>query len=88
MKYITSAHQMPSGTHFVILHFSSIYIPGDERSRNHPGHGYPESNQPIVNYIIFDTEDEWKNYITKHPECIPLIANRPTITRKTIIEFS
>ena len=34
---------LPSKTHFAILIFSSstVHVPGDERSRQCPGHGYP-----------------------------------------------
>ena len=35
--------QMPAGEHWAIHIFetTSTYVEGDERSRTHPGHGYP-----------------------------------------------
>lgn len=50
---VTSATSVPKGPHFMILVFKreGQYRPGDERSRTHPGHGYPEG----VDYI--DTTD-------------------------------
>ena len=51
--------------HFAIIEFTSVWIPGDERSRTNPGHGYPEHSEDVVNYIAFTDENEWKNEINK-----------------------
>jgi hypothetical protein len=51
--------------HFAIIEFTSVWIPGDERSRTNPGHGYPEHNEDVVNYIAFTDEAEWKAEINK-----------------------
>lgn len=42
-KLIKGAEQVPSEEHFAILVYehSSVHVPGDERSRTNPGHGYP-----------------------------------------------
>ncbi len=44
--------------------FSTIYIPGDERSRTNPGHGYPESNEPVVRYTVFESREEMEKWVT------------------------
>ena len=59
-KLCQTAKDVPQEPHFAIIEFSTIYIPGDERSRTHPGHGYPESTEPISKYRIYGTEEEWK----------------------------
>ena len=63
MKYVNSKPDMIDGPHFAIIEFSSIHIPGDERSRTNPGHGYPASTEPVVKYIAFTNEEEWKEKI-------------------------
>ena len=42
-KRVSSPDDMPPGKHFAILIFktSRTHVPGDERSRTNPGHGYP-----------------------------------------------
>lgn len=85
MKYAYEAAAMPkAGQHFAIVEFSSIFIPGDERSRTNPGHGYPDRTEPTVRYITFDTEEEWKAAIEKRTlrnetNFVPIIAQVPTI---------
>ena len=63
--FVSTKNDMPEGDHFAILVFSSIYVPGDERSRTAPGHGYPEHNEPVVNYIAFKDEAAWKTEIAR-----------------------
>ena len=41
----------------------SIYIPGDERSRTHPGHGYPASTEEYTDFVTFDNEEKLKAWI-------------------------
>lgn len=42
-KKVDSPDEMPAQKHFAILIFktSTTHVPGDERSRTAPGHGYP-----------------------------------------------
>lgn len=63
MKYVYDISSIPANTHFAALEFSSITIPGDERSRTNPGHGYPESRQAIVTYIAFKDKPELDKYV-------------------------
>ena len=51
---------IPEGEHFAIIEFGSIWVPGDERSRTAPGHGYPEHTESKVDYIVFKTREAWE----------------------------
>jgi len=64
-KTCTTKKDIPVEDHFVILEFYSIHIPGDERSRTCPGHGYPESIERAVRYIAFTDQLEWENDIKR-----------------------
>lgn len=49
-----------------IVTFGTNYTPGDERSRTHPGHGYPESWVPGSLYFdAYTDEEEWKEDIAE-----------------------
>jgi hypothetical protein len=66
MKYCNSKSDVPVYPHFAIIEFTSVTIPGDERSRTNPGHGYPEHTDYYSKYIAFTDEAEWKGYIEQH----------------------
>jgi hypothetical protein len=63
MKRVKCLSEVPKTPHWAIFEFSTITIPGDERSRTNPGHGYPESTETTVNYTCFTSEEEWKTAI-------------------------
>ena len=56
---------IPSEEHYAIIEFGSIYIPGDERSRTNPGHGYPAETRTTIEYIMFEDEETWEEEIRK-----------------------
>ncbi len=58
MKEVTTPDGFPSHKHFYLRIFQSgqVDIPGDERSRTNPGHGYPGYT---INY------DLSKHYVTE-----------------------
>jgi len=56
-KYVKGASDFPEGPHLAIIDFGTITIPGDERSRTNPGHGYPESTQTTLTYMYWAIED-------------------------------
>jgi len=66
MKYCHNKSDIPKEPHFAIIEFTSVYIPGDERSRTNPGHGYPETTEYYSHYIAFSYEGEWKAAIEKY----------------------
>lgn len=59
-KYIHKIGDIPKGEHWAILRDESVTIPGDERSRTNPGHGYPESTEHYMNYVAFTNEAEFR----------------------------
>jgi hypothetical protein len=52
--------------HYAIIVFDTIYIPGDERSRTNPGHGYPESTENRANYYVTTNKAEWEAEIIRY----------------------
>ncbi len=68
MDHITTKQKARTGPHFAALVFSSIHIPGDERSQTHPGHGYPAENKAVVEYIAFDSRDEMERWVSKQED--------------------
>lgn len=66
--YVNKKEDLPPGEHFAILVFSSVYVPGDERSRTNPGHGYPAYNQPVTNVEVYATRELWEAEINKRTQ--------------------
>jgi hypothetical protein len=96
MKYCKSPADIPGKPHWAILEFGSITIPGDERSRTNPGHGYPEHTETTTTYIAFLDEQEWKAEIARRnlsefyslrSPFVALAATRARITTKTAVEI-
>jgi hypothetical protein len=44
--------------HWAIISNVSVYHEGDERSRTHPGHGYPAHTTTHMEYTPYATEEE------------------------------
>ncbi len=67
MKTAEGPSDIPEGHHYVIIIFSStsIHIPGDERSRTNPGHGYPARTEKYntIEYTWTHSRDEWVRQI-------------------------
>lgn len=57
---MASLSQIPIAPHFAILRTTSVTIPGDERSRTTPGHGYPESTETFITYQAFTDREKWE----------------------------
>lgn len=64
MKWCHDLKDIPKEPHYAILDQRSITIPGDERSRTHPGHGYPESTEQVWDYIVFPDRESWEAEIS------------------------
>ena len=43
----------------------SYYVPGDERSRTNPGHGYPGGTEYYTTLTEFKTEDEMLAWVKR-----------------------
>lgn len=57
-KIAYSAGLVPTTEHWVVLANKSYTIPGDERSRSSPGHGYPESTEHYMEYTVYFSEND------------------------------
>lgn len=55
--------EIPNGPHWAIIQTTSVTIPGDERSRTAPGHGYPEHTESFITYRAFTAIGEWETEI-------------------------
>lgn len=94
MKYITSPRDMPKGHHYAIIKYNthSVYHEGDERSRQHPGHGYPAHYEQVTTmvHMVFDSKEEWETYIQNNYKdrdsmvCME-VAGMAEINIKTVI---
>ena len=62
-KRAQSIDEVPKGEHWVILTDNSHYTPADERSKTHPGHGYPASTSYYMDHEVFTSRDDWESVI-------------------------
>lgn len=91
-KLVTQLSELPEGAHYVILTFETRTVPGDDRSRTHPGHGYPEHTEHTVSYEVWPTRAGWEAEIERRMRGVPLrafaalVANRAKVTVRTIVE--
>lgn len=58
-----SLSDIPNGPHWAIVQCVTVTIPGDERSRSAPGHGYPEHTESYVTYKAFTAVGEWEQEV-------------------------
>lgn len=67
MKRVSKKEDVPAGHHYSVLVYktSSTYVEGDERSRTHPGHGYPGGYETHESFEHFVSENktEWENFV-------------------------
>lgn len=56
--------KIPDQEHWAIITTSQTYVPGDERSRTNPGHGYPEYYMETINYESFTNFDQFTERVT------------------------
>jgi len=65
-RWVYSRSDIPTEPHYAVMEFGTIYIPSDERSRTCPGHGYPESTETKIDYLVFDSKESWEAYVAKN----------------------
>lgn len=49
---------------YLLITSKTIHVPGDERSRTHPGHGYPAYDEVVEVNKFFDTEQALIEHLT------------------------
>ena len=57
-KYVNQVSDVPDKEHWVIVKTDGVYVPGDERSRTNPGHGYPAETRNFLSYQVYFTEEK------------------------------
>jgi len=50
---------------YAVIKDRSIHHEGDERSRTHPGHGYPAYTETVHEIQEFKTKEEWLAWIER-----------------------
>lgn len=48
---------------YAVIETKTIYHEGDERSRTHPGHGYPAYDEQVESLRKFESLDKLKQYL-------------------------
>ena len=61
--YVRKPSDIPTVDHFVIVEARTIEVPGDERSRTSPGHGYPSHTEEYLEYVAYLKREEWEEAI-------------------------
>lgn len=68
VKRVASKNDVPTTKHYVVLIYksNSVWIPGDERSKNYPGHGYPERTETYESFehYVATNKTEWEEFVT------------------------
>lgn len=95
MKYVHNREDIPKEKHLAAIVFDSIYVPGDERSRTHAGHGYPGGTEQKLNYIVFTDKQDCEKWIgeqesRKYGSPTPYViieANKLGVETKISVKF-
>lgn len=74
--FVHRPDEIPKTEHWAIIDGSSVTVPGDERSRTHPGHGYPEHTDHFITYEAFTNEEEFKKELARRLQQNPF-RSRP-----------
>jgi hypothetical protein len=64
-KFCHSAKDIPGAEHWAIVYSETTWIPGDERSKTNPGHGYPEHDERKVVYVAFMDRADWERQVVE-----------------------
>lgn len=64
-KYPKRVEELPDGEFFAILKPTSTTVPGDERSRTNPGHGYPEHTVNNWDIEVYHDRETWEAEIRR-----------------------
>lgn len=77
---------------YLAIYTESVFIPGDERSRTNPGHGYPERTEhyPVLKWFRDDKElIDWADTWGEDKELLIYeLAGKVTLEKKTTVSLS
>lgn len=71
MKYVRQLSDIPKEPHYVIVKIGSVHIPGDERSRTNPGHGYPARTMTHPEMRVTTNKAHWEKEIAEELQSDP-----------------
>lgn len=88
-QYPKRPSEIPNKKHWAIIKFKSTTIPGDERSRTAPGHGYPKHTKISTDYLVYTDRNEWVEEIerlmsSQRPEPFKATEVHPVEIKKEI----
>lgn len=64
--YVPTSPTVTTRDKYAVIVKESIYIPGDERSRTNPGHGYPAHTETYEKIHVFDDADALKDWVRRN----------------------
>lgn len=89
---VKKINDIPQEEHLAILvqNEQTVHHEGDERSRTHPGHGYPAYTETITSfdYIPFENIEEVKRWIEWNKDrkkTYRVITVTPMVVKETVI---
>lgn len=92
--FVHKISDLPNKECFAILTTERTTVPGDERSRTNPGHGYPQHTVDNWNIQVFDTESEWFAAIEQleqsqfgRSDYKAVIIRPAAVTRKVVVSY-
>ena len=67
IRRVFGKNDVPKGKHYAVIIYksNSVFIPGDERSRTNPGHGYPERYETYESFehYVSEEKEEWESLV-------------------------
>lgn len=91
MKTVRTAADLPADgkERFAILEQVAVHIPGDERSRTNPGHGYPETTEYHSRLTVFDSQEELERWLARSrgPTPFVLVIRPMKVKHSFSVEF-
>lgn len=66
--YVGTPADVPPVEHWAIIKGSSVHVPGDLRSQQAPGHGYPAHDKNIISYEAYLTYDKFERAVVHATE--------------------
>jgi len=64
-KWPKAVIELPTESYLAIITNNTVNVPGDERSRTNPGHGYPAYTERSFNIEVYDSEDSWRKEVER-----------------------
>jgi len=94
--YVNDPKDIPTGEHYAILFSRSTFVPGDERSRTNPGHGYGDETVKSWDYVVYPNRQEWEKEISElskpanyqRNRFVPLISSRPVVEMSIVVKIT